>query len=77
MVKTTIYLPDGLKAALEREAKRSNTSEAELVRLALERLLSPPALPPRPRFGRYEGEPLTLEQMDDELARGFGHHDRL
>ena len=77
MVKTTIYLPDDLKAALEREARRSSRSEAELVRLALERLLAPPTPPPRPRFGQFRGEPLTVEQMDEALALGFGRHDRL
>lgn len=32
MVKTTVYLPDELKAALKRTAKANGCSEAELIR---------------------------------------------
>ena len=34
-VKTTIYLPDELKAAVEREAKLRGSSEAEVIRGAI------------------------------------------
>jgi hypothetical protein len=71
MVKTTVYLSDEVKAALGREAVRANTSEAELIRTAVSRLLGLTTRP-RPRFGRYEGEPLTIDQMDRALADGFG-----
>ncbi|HVW33098.1 MAG TPA: CopG family transcriptional regulator [Acidimicrobiia bacterium] len=39
MVKTTVYLPKALKEALARMAGREGRSEAELVRLAVERLV--------------------------------------
>lgn len=71
MVKTTVYLPDDLKAALGREALRTHMSEAELIRAAIARMLRVDDRP-RPRFGRYSGDPLTVEQMDEALAEGFG-----
>jgi hypothetical protein len=71
VVKTTIYLPDEVKTALEREAARSNISEAELVRTALIRLLGL-SKRPRPRFGEFTGDPLTATEMSQALADGFG-----
>jgi hypothetical protein len=71
MVKTTVYLPDEVKAALGREAARTNISEADLIRTAVIRLLGI-ATRPRPRFGKYRGAPLTVEEMDEALAEGFG-----
>jgi hypothetical protein len=71
MVKTTVYLTDEIKTALVREAARTNTSEAELIRTAITRLLG---LTTRPRahFGEYSGQALTVEEMDDAFAAGFG-----
>ena len=43
MRKTSIYLPDELKQRLEERAGRSGRSEADLVRAAIDRLLSLPA----------------------------------
>jgi Arc/MetJ-type ribon-helix-helix transcriptional regulator len=71
MVKTTVYLPEELKAALEREAARTHTSEADLIRTAVTRLLGI-ATRPRPRFGQFRGQPLSVEEMDHALADGFG-----
>lgn len=71
MVKTTIYLPDEVKSALGREAERTNTSEAELIRTAITRMLGI-SNRPRPRFGQYSGAALTVEEMDQALAEGFG-----
>ena len=71
MQKTTVYLPDDLKAALARAAEQTGRSEAELiregVRLALDRHVPPaPTVPilvsPDPRFA---------ENADEHLA-GFG-----
>lgn len=39
MLKTSVYLPEGLKDELAALARRSGRSEAELVRLAVERLV--------------------------------------
>ena len=40
MRKTSVYLPDGLKARLADVARRTGRSEAQLVRLAVERLVA-------------------------------------
>ena len=71
MQKTTVYLPDELKAALERVAAETGLSEAELirvgVRLALER-----HGPPAPTIPIYVSEdPHFAEEADAHLA-GFG-----
>lgn len=62
MVKTTVYLPDDLKAALGHEALRTHVSEAELIRSAVARMLGVEDRP-KPRFGRYSGE--TLDRRAD------------
>lgn len=69
MVKTTLYLPDELKRAVEAEAVRRDASEAEVIRDALRRALPPPA--PRPRGAVFEGrEPIAARA--EELLAGFG-----
>lgn len=64
--KTTVYLPDALKAALAREAKRRGCSEAEVVRDALAAAVQRP----RPRAGIIDGEPFAADA--GELLAGFG-----
>ncbi len=69
MVKTTLYLPDDLKAELSREAARRGESEAELIRQALRRELD--SVRPRPKGALFSGtEPLA--DRVDELLDGFG-----
>lgn len=65
-VKTTLYLPDGLKAEVEREARRRGIAEAEVIRQALAAGLSRPS----PRAGIVDG-PAIAEHVD-ELLEGFG-----
>lgn len=65
-VKTTLYLPEELKAQVEREARRRGIAEAEVIRLALAAGLSRPS----PRAGIIEG-PAIAEHVDD-LLDGFG-----
>lgn len=71
MRKTTVYLPDDLRARLARAAKVSARSEADLIRegveLAVER-----ATPPLPSFGIFGSGDGTLSQRVDELLDGFG-----
>lgn len=70
--RTTIYLPDELKAALERTAAGQGKSEAEVVRAALVSATAAYAHPP-PRLPLFDsGDPTLAERVDDELARGFG-----
>jgi predicted transcriptional regulator len=66
MRKTTVYLPDDLKAALEREADMRGVSEAELIRAAL----TDAVRRPRPRAGLFRAEPFA--ERADDLLPGFG-----
>lgn len=73
MKKTTVYLPDDLKAALERAAVAEGRSEAELIREAV-RDLTQRLGPPRPRLPLFHSgaDPTLAERIDEELAKGFG-----
>jgi predicted transcriptional regulator len=66
MQKTTVYLPDELKSAVESEAERRGSSEAEVIRQAITDAIRRP----RPRAGIIEGEPFAA-QADEHLV-GFG-----
>lgn len=73
MVKTTVYLPDELKASLARVAAERAISEAELIREALRDKVSA-STGVRPRVGLFSeglGDPLAAERADELLA-GFG-----
>ena len=69
MKRTTVYLPDELKARLEAEAKRRGTTEAQIVREAVDK----ETRRPRPRGGIILGdsEQMTARNLDDYLE-GFG-----
>lgn len=72
MKRTTIYLPDELKAALQRTAAASGTSEAEIVRGAVAAATAEHAYPP-PRLPLFaSGDPTLAERVDEFLAAGFG-----
>lgn len=72
MKRTTVYLPEELKAALTRTAAAQGTSEAEVVRAALATATAEQAHP-RPRLPLFESHDPTLsERIDDVLAAGFG-----
>ncbi len=64
--KTTVYLPEVLKAAVEREARRRGSSEAEVIRQAI----AAAVIAPRPRPGFLDAEPFAAQA--DELLAGFG-----
>jgi len=69
--KMTVYLPDELKADLERLASETRRSQADViregVRIALER-----SSPPLPHFGIFDGGDGSLGERVDELLKGFG-----
>ena len=71
MIKTTIYLPESLKRQLQRLAKRSGRSEAQLIRDAVEQAVKEqPA--PRPRLPLFASSDPTLAEHVDEALAGFG-----
>jgi hypothetical protein len=72
MKRTTVYLPDELKAALERTAAAQGRSEAEVVRSAVASATAEHLCPP-PRVPLFASSDGTLaERVDEELAEGFG-----
>jgi predicted transcriptional regulator len=64
--KTTVYLPDDLKAAVEGEARRRGLSEAEVIRQAIAAAVERPL----PQAAIIEGEPIA--ERAQELLAGFG-----
>jgi hypothetical protein len=72
MQRTTVYFETAAKRRLERLARLSGRSEAELIRTALDRLLDDEG-GPRPTLPLFRsGDPGLAERVDEELARGFG-----
>jgi hypothetical protein len=73
MRKTTVYLPDDLKAALEPLAESEQRSEAEIIREALGSAVSDRGSPiPRiPLTSVGLGDP-TIAERSEELLDGFG-----
>ena len=69
-MKTTLYLPDDVKRAIELEARRRGVPEAEVVREALRDALMTER--PKPRGGLFAGRELIAERVDELLAEGFG-----
>lgn len=71
MTKTTVYLPDDLKAVVERLAAERQVSEAEVIRDAIRQLGAATARP-RPRVGFLDSGDGTIARRVDELLKGFG-----
>jgi Ribbon-helix-helix protein, copG family len=69
--KTTVYLPDDLKSALERAAILSRRSEADLIREGVRRVTSEYSAP-EPRLPLFESGDPSLSDRVDELLAGFG-----
>jgi hypothetical protein len=73
MVKTTVYLPDELKARLDEAARVSGQSEATIIRSALEEWLESLLPKPTPHWGTMNfGDPDLACKVDEVLAEGFG-----
>jgi predicted transcriptional regulator len=64
--RTTVYLSDEMKLALEREAFRRGCSEAQVIRDAVAKAVSRP----RPAAAIFKG--YSLSEQVDELLAGFG-----
>jgi hypothetical protein len=71
MHKTTLYMPDDLKAELKRMAAETGRSEADLVREGI-RLAAARSKPPAPHSGIFESGDPNLSGRVDELLEGFG-----
>ena len=70
MVKTTVYLPEPLKARLERLARDQGRSEADLIRAALDEFTARER--PRPTLPLFApGEVAPVADWDAALE-GFG-----
>ena len=67
--KTTVYLPDDLKAAVKRAAKQRGVSEAEIIRDSIR--MGVGGDKPRPRGALYSGREPIANRVD-ELMDGFG-----
>ncbi len=70
MIKTTVYLTQHTKRRLAALAARQGRSEAELVREAIDRLVS--EAPRKPRYPLFRSGDPTLARRADELLKGFG-----
>jgi hypothetical protein len=67
--KTTIYLPDDLKAGVKRVAALRGVSEAQVIRTAIRAAVENER--PRPRAALFTStEPIA--SRDEELLAGFG-----
>jgi hypothetical protein len=71
MQKTTIYLPDDLKLALEQTATTQGCSEADLIRQALQRAVQRRRAP-RPRVPLFSSGRRGLAERVDKALSGFG-----
>jgi hypothetical protein len=71
MTKRTIYLPDDLAHAIKKEAAWRGTSEAEVIRDAVRRLVDSPSAE---SLGGpiFNDDILLADQVDEILAEGFG-----
>ena len=69
MKRTTVYLPDELKARLEVESERRGVTEAEIIRLAVDKELL--RRPPRGGFITDDPGDLTGATLHEHME-GFG-----
>ena len=69
MHRTTIYLPEDMKARVTQMAQIQGITEAEFIRSAIEKALERP----RPRGGLFHsGDPTWASTHEELLATGFG-----
>jgi hypothetical protein len=69
MEKTTIYLPNELKVAVKRAARRRGVSEAEVIRDSIMSAVGGDR--PRPRGGLFASGAPVARRADEHLT-GFG-----
>lgn len=71
MHKTTLYLPDNLKVAIQRLAVETGRSEAAIIREGIELAISQHTPPPPTIPIFVSDDPHFAEEVDEHLA-GFG-----
>jgi hypothetical protein len=71
MQKTTVYLSDELRANLARAARLAKTSEAALIREALQARVGAP-VPRAPRLPLFHSKHSRLAERVDLALKGFG-----
>ena len=71
MNETTVYLPDDMKAELQRLATETGRSEADLIREGI-RLALAQHEPPAPRSGLFDSGVHDVSGRAEELLEGFG-----
>jgi hypothetical protein len=67
--KTTVYLPDDLKAAVKHAARQRGVSEAEVIRESIRESIG--GARPRPRGALYAGT-TPIARRDEKFLNGFG-----
>ena len=74
MVRTTVYMSEKLKAELERAAKQSGESEAEIIRRGVAVAVAEIAenAAHRPRIPLFTSSDPELAERVDEALAGFG-----
>jgi Arc/MetJ-type ribon-helix-helix transcriptional regulator len=71
MKRTTVYLPEDLKEDLERAARLTGVSEAELIREGVRHAVATRSNR-RPRIPLFRSTDPTLAERVDELLAGLG-----
>ena len=72
MRKTTVYLPDELKARIARVADEQQRSEADVIRTALAEYTTRERPRPRAPLARGTRRTNVAEHVDELLEQGFG-----
>jgi hypothetical protein len=72
MKKTTVYLPDDLKAAVKFKARSQKRSEADVIRDAIAKDVMPPRRRPTIPLPGFELPDPTMAQHIDDFLDGFG-----
>jgi len=72
MTRTTVYLSLDAKRRLSAAARRRHRSEAELIREAIDQLLTDEPEYPRPSPPQLDLDPAVVDNLDEHLSAGFG-----
>jgi hypothetical protein len=71
VTKTTLYLPEPMKAALKHKAEVEGRTEADIVREALDVALAPYQAP-EPTIPLFSSKEPFAHRVEELLADGFG-----